>query len=364
MSLTPVFADGGEQYTTAADAALPAMHLWDSSGSATRVGTNYGRFGSIGFTTGTTFGTSPQKTLPSGSLITFGLGVALYPLTSSIIIIATLYDAAGTAQGLLQRNADGSVSVYRGAGTTLLGTSAAAVLPTAAYHHLEAQCKIDPSAGTWDVWIDRTCVLSLNALNTRGSSVVGSGVAKFSAPGSSGTAFWFDDIHAYDAGSRTGSSGAGTPASSTFEQFGDKRIQTLFPSGAGTGDVNPSNWAQTGGTGGSPYTAVNERPQDGNTSYLADANAGDIKSFALDDLAPGTTGVVAIFPTACFEKDDATARSCAIGIRTSSTNAFGSTITSPSAYAYSQVVRTTDGAGAALTAAGINGSEILFKVVS
>jgi hypothetical protein len=352
MSLIPLFMDGFEQYTSASLANYNANSPWNA---VLTVGSSSGRFGSIGCSSVNTFG---PVVLPSTTIVG-GVGFAVNPQGSTATNLLILYDAAGTVQGGIVRNADYSLSVTRGG--TVLGTSAAGILPLGVYNHVEAQCKVDPTTGTWDIWVNGVCVLSLNSLNTRGSSVVGSGVSRFSFM-QTGQSALFDDIHVYDATSRTGASGAGTPASCTFEHYGDKRIQTLFPSAAGTGDVG--TFTQVGGTGGSPFTAVNERPQNGDTSYVADSVAGDIKSFALDDLAAGTTGVVAVAAVACFEKDDAAARTVAVGIRTSSTNAFGTTRGSPSSYVYTEDIFTLDGAGAALTPTGVNGTEILFKVVS
>jgi len=360
MSLAPIFLDGFEQYCSAASTsvAFPATTLWDSTSGT--VGTNFGRFGGIG---GSPNATGLIKTV-SASTVTFGIAFGVALTTTARLTMIVFSDSAGTAQAAITANVDGSISLYRGNVSTLLATSAAGVLlATGTNHHFEAQLNVDPSAGTIDVWVDGVCVLSSNALNTRGSSVVGSGVAKvqLTANNASGASN-YDDVVMYDAGSRTGSSGAGTPASSTFEHYGDKRVQTLFPSGAGTGNVG--TFTQTGGTGGSPYTAVNDRPADGNTSYVADATPGDIISFALDDLASGTTGVTAVAMVAQYEKDDATARTCAAGIRDSSTNAFGTTRGAPGAYAYTQDIRTLDATGSALTPTNVNAMELLFKVVS
>lgn len=354
MSLTPLFADGFAQYTTAASVVGPVVNAWDTTMAPWTVGTNYGRFGGVGITVYSSGG-SLIKTLPTATAVV-GFAAAVSAANATAVLFY-IYDAAGTIQGTIAHNADGSVSAYRGSSSALLGTSAPGVLPTGVLHHVEVQYKVDPTTGTVDVWVDGVSVLSLSAVNTRGSTVVGSNVARFALYSFTVTnPNGFCDVHAYDAAARTGATGG------TFEKYGDKRIQTLFASGAGTGNVGA--FTQVGGTGGSPYTAVNERPQNGDTSYVADSVAGDIISFALDDLAAGTTGITAIFPTYMAEKDDATARSIAAGVRTAGTNALGTTRTSPSSYAYLQDVLTTDGAGAALTVAGINASELLFKVVS
>lgn len=356
MSLTPLFLEGFEQYTTASNVTIPSPSQWDTANAS--VGTASGRFGGIGATVSFAGFT---KTLPTATSVA-GVGLAATINATTQLQLLVFYDSAGTGQATVTRNVDGSVSVYRGVLSSLLVTSAAAVLPTGTFHHLECQIKIDPTSGTADVWVDGICVISSSGLNTRGSAVVGSNCAKIAihtnnATGSSA----YDDIVFYDAASRTGASGAGTPSASTFEHYGDKRVQTLLPNGAGTGNVG--TFTQTGGTGGSPYTAVSDRPAD-STSYVADATAGDIISFTLDDLASGTTGVAAIAAVASWEKDDATSRSCAVGVRNSSTNAFGATRGAPSSYAYSQDIRTTDATGAALSPTIVNGMELLFKVVS
>jgi hypothetical protein len=54
----------------------------------------------------------------------------------------------------------------------------------------------------------------------------------------------------------------------------------------------------------------------------------------------------------------------AVGLRTSGSNTFAAAQGTPSTYAYQQSVMTTDGAGAALTPAGVNGSEIAIKIAA
>lgn len=367
MSLTPLVADGFEQWcaATTTNAFAPSVSSTMWSPSLGPVGINYGRFGGIGTAGGNnSIGTLQSSIAIPTTISIAGMCFGYRHSVSTLYGTVSFLDAAGNIQVSLSARDNGAIIVNRGAfnGGTTLVVSAPGTISSGAFHHIEFQAKVDPTAGTIDVWVDGVCVVSLNGLNTRGSSVVGSTISSGAIGYYGGQANSIDDFHIYDATSRTGSSGAGTPASCTFEHYGDKRIQTLFPNGAGTGDVG--SFTQVGGTGGSPYTAVNDRPENGDTSYVADATAGDIKSFALDDLVAGTTGVVAVFPTACFEKDDATSRSCAVGLRTSSTNAFGPTIGSPSSYAYIQTPMTLDGSGAALSVAGVNGSEILFKVVS
>jgi hypothetical protein len=368
MSLAIEFMDGFEQWCNPSTALITSPSeintLWNGGGGPAQVGSSFGRFGGIGASGGGAGG----GTLLSGFAIpaTFiaGIGLAYKHITAFPYGTIAFADIAGTIQVSLGVLDTGSIVVKRGSFQTgtVLGSTAAGVYGISAFHHIEFQSKVDPTTGTVDVWVDGVCVLSLNNVNTRGSSVVGSGVSACGLQYYGGSQNCHDDFIGYDATSRTGVSGAGTPASCTFEHIGDKRVQTLMPSGAGTGDVG--TFTQVGGTGGQPYTAVNERPQNGDTSYVADNVAGDIKSFALDDLAAGTTGIIAVAAVACYEKDDAASRTCAVGIRTSSTNAFGTTRNAPSSYGHTQDIFTLDGAGAALTTSGVNGTEILFKVVS
>jgi len=358
MSLTYSFADSFGLYTTASTVSTPTPNQWDAI--AQSIGTTYGRFGGVGWRQAA--GSIAIKTLPA-TLTVGGMLFAFNPQANATGVIAQWTDSAGTVQGSLARNLDGSMSVYRGSSSanTIAGPTAAGVLPINSYLDVEWQYYPHPTAGTVDVWVAGVCVISASGLNTRGSAVVGSACSRFQLGDSTGaTQSYFSDPYVYEAASRTGASGAGTPASCTFEHYGPKRFQIRTGNADGTGNVGTPTLV-----GGASLAAVtSDIPENGDTSYAADGTVNDVISLAHAALDAGTTGVSAIAVVACMRKDDTAARQVALGIRTSSTNAFASAVPTSATYAYTQAGFQVDGSGAALTPTGVNSTEILAKIAA
>jgi hypothetical protein len=139
--------------------------------------------------------------------------------------------------------------------------------------------------------------------------------------------------------------------------LGDIRIRTYMPSAdSATAGLNQFATSPSQSSG-SHYLNVNEVPADGNTSYNSDATATERESYRTHGFNGATINFVNNW--AKFEKDDATSRSAAITARNGTTNVVGTTISSPSSYAYfNQVVTTDPNTSAAWTPSGYGTSTL------
>lgn len=257
---------------------------------------------------------------------------------------------AGTYQVTLVIDANGQFSFMKGVGfantlngTILAGPSTLAI-STNIWNYIEVTLTTNNSTGVAEVRLNGAVALTFSG-NTRQSANNYSNAVYFGDNGVGQSIY--DDWYILDT---TGSSPLNT-------YLGDIRIRTYMPSAdSATGGLNqftptPSQSA------GSHYLNVNEVPADGNTSYNADATATQRESYRTHGFNGATINFVNNW--AKFEKDDATSRSVAIVARNGTTDVVGSTISSPSSYAYSNQVVTTDpNTSAAWTASGYGTSTL------
>jgi hypothetical protein len=138
------------------------------------------------------------------------------------------------AQVTVKVNNDGSISVYRGTdGGTLLGSSSAGVVTSGEWQYLEAKIYCHSSAGTYEVRIDESSVVSGESANTQNQS--DNNLSLFRIKGAD-SQYYVDDLYiCSDEGSYNN------------DFLGDQQVDTLYPTGAGTysqmfpsGEVN--NW--------------------------------------------------------------------------------------------------------------------------
>jgi hypothetical protein len=138
--------------------------------------------------------------------------------------------------------------------------------------------------------------------------------------------------------------------------LGDVRVYTLYPSGVGT----TSGLARTGGSVAGNYTAVNENPPDGDTSYNSTNVVGTYDTYQYDDLPVNVTSVLAVASSYDYRRDDAGFRQMTTRVRSGGTEAdFPNPVTIGSGYAIVQQIAETNPVSAgAWTLATVNAAEL------
>ncbi len=250
---------------------------------------------------------------------TFIMGVAFktnyapsYAAGEDSLRIFSLFDAAPTwnirseEQVYLRLNPSLQLEVMRGGYTTPLG-STARQLRLNAYQFIEFKTLIHGSAGTAEVRVNGEVWLSLSSLNTQRT---GNATAGFFAMGR-----WagygdsrqerFSDLYICDS---TGS------RNNDFK--GDRRVVRRMAAGAGSStQFTPS--------AGANYACVNQNPDDGDSTYVQDGTVGHKDFYTIVALPSGATDVDAVAVTHRARKTDASARSFAAAIKSSSSEVFG-----------------------------------------
>lgn len=337
--MTTKWADGFED-TAAADLAADYTII----GSATittgrRAGTNAVAMGGstshvnrqIGGTASTMF-CSSAFVMPSwpGSL---SAGRALYRFMEGSIIHVSVY--VGT---------NGTLNVYRGDLTTLLGSSATFVVPTS-WTWAQIKVVISDTVGSVEIRDSGGAVLvSVSGVDTRNAGTGYCDAVSVGAGGVASTAH--DDWHIWD--------GAGTVCN-TFTN--DTRIDHKNPTGAGT-------YAQFTPSAGANHTCVDELTFN-TTDYVESATAGQKDAYAFGDISHAPPNIFSVLVTAVGTKDDAGARSIKPLVRQGGADYAGTATTlNQGAYVRAVDIREVDpSTGAAWTQTGFNAAEFGFENV-
>lgn len=235
--------------------------------------------------------------------------------------------------------------------------STGTTLSTSQFYFIEFKVTVHPTAGSYEVRVNGTTYLSGSAVNTSGQGGTTADSIEWGAQGSGGGGvfwsfeYWWDDMYIAD----------GTGSGTTIRDFvGECRPYELLPNANGTF----SDWAQTGGTGGSPFTAVNEVPQNGDTSYLASGTINARTTLRYPSVPAGTVKAVILAPW--IRKDDANSHSVGARVYRGGIESTSSQVARPSAsYTMQEIVMETDPQdGSAWSVSKVNAAEIGLALVS
>lgn len=331
--------EGWESSTVMAD----YTGKWTAPGTGT-VSAAAGRFGN-GHRVSVSAHTSSRTFDNQGTwVIGFALRIGGFPAGAPPLI--RLSDG-GTAQcGIHIPAGTGQIAAFRNTPTTVLGTTASAVLTPNVWAYVEAKLVISDT-GSVVVRVNGTPVLSLPSVDTRASTTVSTAnVVEIGALATISTNFDYDDVYILD--------GTGT-VNNDF--LGDCKVEQVLPTGAGA----TTAWTPSAG---SNWDCVNEAPPNADTDYVASATAGQTDTYAFGDLT--VTGTVkAVQATAQARKDDAGSRSIALVARPGSTDRVGATQAVGDSYAlYPQVWDTNPDTAAAWTAAEVAASQFGQRLIA
>jgi hypothetical protein len=307
---------------------------WDGFIGNPSVMVSEGRVGSAAAFFNTANGYYLQKTFSWGNMTTVIIGFSSRHVTlGGSVSILDLYNA-GTIVAQLFVQSDGSMLLKDASGTTRATSPAGTVGATEAFLEFKY---VGGSSGTLELRKNEVVVCTYTG-DTRASSGTINSISQFyiGHPGSGGTDSWYlDDLYVSDA----------------YEGNVHWFYRTM------TGAGNYTAGVQTGGTGGQPYTAVNENPPDDDTSYLALVNVGDKHSGPIAALPSTVTSIVALAIVA-RAKSTVTGAQLQLLQRMSGVDGLSTAVTLPTTYANTQAVFLLDPGGATLTPAHVNAMEI------
>jgi len=164
-------------------------------------------------------------------------------------------------------DASGRVQVRRGnwKGTVIEQTSAD-VIAINTWYYLEFKVYIHDTAGTYEVKLDGTTILSGTSVDTKGAAASDANQLWLGEFANQSYGYW-EDLYLCDT-------------SGTFADdfLGEVRVEAILPDGAG----NYSQWTPTSGL--SNYQCVDEVSPNGDTDYVLASDASKYDTYSFDDL--------------------------------------------------------------------------------
>lgn len=281
-------------------------------------------------------------------MTTFGLGfmlkVGTIPATGNVIM--QFKDSAGTAQGSLTIEADGSLAYRFGPSVsgTILAQTPAGTLPASGWFHVETKIVVNNTTGSVEIRVDEASAASVSGIDTQytGNTNIQQITASYGTTTAASTGF--DDMFAWDG---TGS------INNDF--LGYCRVRTSFPEANGASqDFVPNT--------GNAWDAINDTSPDSDTTYIASSTVGDVSTFDTPDLPASTVSVKGIRTTMVASKSDAGACSVAHGLKSASSNSMGADHSLATTYSGSFDMHETDpDTSAAWTIAAVNAAQLRLE---
>ena len=280
--------------------------------------------------------------------------------SASGVALFSLLDNAQTAQ--LDIRFDGTLHPYVTRNGTTLCTSSAQ-LTNNQWSFIELGAFISATTGWVELRVNSTLVASYYGTgtsratangNTQNSAVasVRYAVQGFNIGSGLSCTFQYDDVVIND--------NSGT-VNNDF--LGDVRVIGLLPNAGGT----YSQLARTGGTASGNFTAVDENPIDGDTSYVATAAVGALDTYKYPSLPVSASQVLAVSSTLVAKRDDAGTRSVTTHFKSgaSEADAPGASIALGVSYHITpQIMETNPVTGLAWTVDAVNAVEAGPKVTA
>lgn len=218
--------------------------------------------------------------------VEYFVGFFLYQTTATSGALVQFRTGAGTTICAVGVDSSNRVAAYRGDFTsgTLLGTGTQ-VLTSATIYHIQVHVVINAATGVVETRIDGNADLTLSGQNT---GAVGADVVGLFSPADTR----FDDVIINDALGSTDNTWPGI-----------RRFTIMTAAGVGT-YVN--NWSRN--TGSTNWQAVDEVPNDSDTTYLFTTTPSLYESFSMLDHGLANADIRALITSAVAKKDSGTSK--------------------------------------------------------
>jgi hypothetical protein len=311
-----------------------------------------GAISSVQITTNTRFNYG-QAAVSGGGLdwaltanpVTVIQGVAVKMTSTNRWDLFRIYDGA-SVQAMLEMDQDNRrINVYRGSGTTLLGSTANLILPLLnEWSYVEWKITISDTVGTIIVRVNDVEVLNLSGMDTQATANTRATIAEVGVY----SAYVIDDYYLCD--------GSGAAPFNDF--LGNCRIYTEFPISNDTVQWTPST--------GSNFQNVDDPGDiDGDTTTNTSATVGQKDLFGVTGDVPVGVIVKAVELRTTLRKDDAVARTVRPKLKSGVTEANGATRNMTVGYVqYRDTLPVDPTDSAAWTPAKANALKIGYEVVS
>lgn len=310
-----ICADGFDTYGTSAANML--LGPWTGMSDASPQTTQF-RTGTHSLRVNPANSANAMHPVPANSTDLF-LHFALYPdgLASGNQTRVQFHDSAGSAQAAVAWSNDGSITVRRGDYTgTILGTSATGVILSGQWQHVQIAMEIGDSASV-EVRVNGVTVLSLSGVDTQNTANAGANTVRFNHRTGAGGTYYLDDYVCCD-----------DQGSEMNALQGDMQVEEDMPDADAEADWTPSS-------GSTMYEMVDERPQDGDTTYIESGTVNDRARVSFPDLPADAAIIKAVGICAVMRKTDSGDGTVALGVRSgSSEDDDGGTALSTSYSAY------------------------------
>jgi|DEB0MinimDraft_10_1074344.scaffolds.fasta_scaffold06501_2 hypothetical protein len=283
-----------------------------------------------------------SQTTTDTFFIQFAVNISLFGTADYLLQVFS----GTTTQGSLYVTASGAIQYRRGT-TTVLGTSSGS-LSAATWHYIELEVNVNDSTGTVLLKVDGVTEINLTSQDTRESTSDQSiDSARFFRNSTSGSTTAFDDIVIGDD--------SGTDATSLL---GDCTIEALVPDGAG----NYSQWTPSAG---SNYQNVDDgTSSDGDTTYNSSSTAAQKDTFTMGNMSISSGNVYAVQVSYLARKESGGGRTMRGMIRTSSTDASGTSRYIPDGYGMRHDIFENDAGGSDWTVTSVNAMEAGYELVT
>lgn len=171
---------------------------------------------------------------------------------------------------------DGAIGLYTGSARTLIASSDP-IITANSWQHIEAKLNVDDIVGSVEVRVNGVVMLNITDIDigTLGATQISFGMPAGKV-GSSMNAHIDDVVTWNDDGTENN------------DFLGQQRVETIWA----VADTGVTDWVRN--TGADDYAAIDDNPQDGDTTYLT-GDTGNISEFTLGSLPPETEEIRGVY---------------------------------------------------------------------
>jgi len=267
-----IYCDGFDDYGTGGINAVPGGFVQGTIGGVTFTNSGARTGNAITVTANTSFNQIANSVFLTGNPTTVFVGAAFYSAGTNPQYGITLYNGVSVLITATVNYTVNKVSIYRG---TVAGTLLANVSYTfpGGWVYLEVGATIDSSNGSVNVYVNGSLIASISGVSTisGGGGLYVTNVYLSHGLGAGSAQVWIDDFYMCD-----------NTTAYNNNVLGPIQVKTVLPNGIGSA----TNMSVTGVS--TNYLAVNNNPEDGDTTYVSSNFAGTLDLYT--QVGVGTTG--------------------------------------------------------------------------
>lgn len=333
--MTLLFADGFEDGTMA----------WTLTNSMVA---GAGRYGGGLVAGGSVSGADFGFGATAGPII---VGFAVKPMGTGAI--GLLYDGANAFHAGLVRGSGGEITVQRR--STVLGTSAADVLPLGAWSYVEMKLTVHDTTGAVAVRVNGVQVINLTNVDTRDGTPTTASTLRLgyglTGGGATVTDNAYDDVYICDANGTVNN-----------DFLGELTVEHLRPGGTDT-----AQWLGSDGDSTANFALVDEPGVYDGTDYVGSSTVGQRDLYIpVASSRLGTTPVYGVVVAAVAMKSDAGARTVTLDAKEGSggTVRTSAAVGLPTSFGELRAVFERKGDGSQFTVADVNALRVGIEVAT